>query len=233
VLTFASGGGVHVDTSGLADPRSYTIVFRFRLADLGTGSPVSKRLVSWFPTTGTGAESGLYTYRLSGMAAQLEYYSELDREAVARVEGEVDERDLVVLVIQRVGEPEQRLVLLDLPPATITASRAPKVTGSGSKLTVDTGIVAGCPAGSQSCPVTAAITSNATGPRAARRMTLGKLKTSIKPGAKKKVSVKLSKKGARLLRRAKHLKVKIVVVVVGPDKRAITTRRRVTLKSPH
>jgi hypothetical protein len=44
--------------------------------------------------------------------------------------------------------------------------------------------------------------------RVARRVTLGKLKMSIKPGAKKKVSVKLSKKGARLLRKAKRLKVR-------------------------
>jgi hypothetical protein len=41
-----------------------------------------------------------------------------------------------------------------------------------------------------------------------------------------------TKKAVRLLRRAKRLKVKIVVVVVGPDKRPVTTIRTVRLKAP-
>lgn len=98
---------------------------------------------------------------------------------------------------------------------------------------ISTGIVAVCPAGSATCPVTATVTSNAPGARAVRVVTLGKRSITLNPGASKKLTVKLSKKGVRVLRKAKRLKVKIVVVVVGPDKHPVTTTRKVTLKAPH
>ena len=118
---------------------------------------------------------------------------------------------------------------------SVTGSGTPKVTGSGSNLTVDTGVNASCPAGSASCAVTGTITSSSARyvARAARITTLGTLKTTLKPGEKRKVKVKLTKKGAKLLRKAKRLKVKIVVVVIGPDKKPVKKTRTVTLKAPH
>jgi Thrombospondin type 3 repeat len=450
VLTFASGGGVHLNTTGLADPHAYTIVFRFRLHDLGTAtasSIVSKRLLSWFPTTGSDAESGLYTYGFPGAAkVQEEIYSAHDDASqtgfanelgpndawheiafvhvptntgdhfVTYVDassdlaatsdqhpfgietqltsdgvrffkddcggGECEETSGAVsrirlyngqLSVQEIGDiyhggdaagpaatdidgdgvanasdncpnvpnadqtdsngdgkgdacdptadtdgdgvpsvsdncplvpnpdqadsnhngtgdacepnpdidgdglpnssdncpqnanPDQADLDRDgigdvcdpdvdgdgvpnttdlcplisfasatgCPPAITTLSGTPKLTGSGSHLILKTGIVATCPTGSATCPVTITLTANPSRVRAARRVTLGKLKTTLQPGEKKKLSLKLSKTGVRLLRKAKRLKAKLVVVVVGPDKRPATTTRTVKLKAPH
>jgi hypothetical protein len=449
VLTFASGGGVHLSTTGLADPHAYTIVFRFRLHDLGTataGDPISRRIVSWFPTTGNDAESGLYTYGLPGAAkVQQELYSAHDdvstfgfanglgpndayheiafvhiptntgdhfqtyidgssdlggtsdqhpygietqltpsglrffkddcgggdceetSGAVSRIrlydgqlsvgeissiygggdgpapaptdndgdgvpnssdncplvanadqtdsdhdgqgdacdadadtdgdgvpsvadncplvanadqadsdhdgtgnacDGDADgdgdgvanasddcpqnanadqadyDRDSIGDACDADSDGDGVPNTTDLcpllsfasatgcPPAITTISGKPKLSGKGLHLTFNTGIVATCPAGSATCPVTVTLTASSSGVRAARRVTLGKLRTTLQPGQKKKLAVKLSKKGARALRKAKRLKVKIVVTVVGPDKRPVTTTRTVKLRAP-
>jgi hypothetical protein len=449
-LTFASGGGLQMNAAGLADPHAYTIVFRFRLHDLGTATasqPISKRLVSWFPTTGNDAESGLYTYGFPGAAkVQQELYSAHDDAsqfgfanalgpndgyheiafvhiptntgdhfqtyvdgssdlggtsdqhpfgietqltasglrffkddcgsgdceetsgAVSRIRlyngqltvGEIssiygggdgpapastdndgdgvpngsdncplvanpdqtdsdhdgkgdacdpdadtdadgvpsvsdncplianadqadsdhdgtgnacdpdadtdgdgvsnatdncpqnanaDQADLDRDGTGDVCDPDidadgvpntaDLCPLLSFgsatgcPPVVTTLSGKPKLSGSGLHLVLATGIVATCPAGSATCPVTITLTTNSPGVRAARSVTLGKLKTALSPGQKKKLSVTLSKKGARLLRKAKRLEVKIAATVVGPDKRPLRTTRTVTLKAPH
>jgi hypothetical protein len=74
---------------------------------------------------------------------------------------------------------------------------------SGRSLLLDTGLSATCPARGPRCRATVALTVAAPGPRAAavRTTPVGTLRTTIAPGARARLVVRLSRRGSALVRR--------------------------------
>jgi hypothetical protein len=83
-----------------------------------------------------------------------------------------------------------------------------------------TGVQAGCPLTPLPCVLKASVGR------------LGRLTSTVAPAKAKRVSVKLSKRGARRLRRAGRLRVKIKVTITGADGVPVTLSRRVRLRAP-
>jgi len=78
---------------------------------------------------------------------------------------------------------------------------------SGRSLLLDTGLRATCPAGGRRCHATVALTVAASGPRAAavRTIRVGTLSTTIAPGARARLVVRLNQKGSALVRRRRSV----------------------------
>jgi hypothetical protein len=74
--------------------------------------------------------------------------------------------------------------------------------------------------------VTGTVTANTAGARAAAR--LGATSFRIAPNGRATVRVRVSKKAARALRRARS--IRLTIVTRAPGRAAVTTRRSVRLK---
>jgi hypothetical protein len=116
------------------------------------------------------------------------------------------------------------------PPKAATASIAGKVkakAGKKGKVTVDTGVLAACPAGGAACTGTGSITAQS---KVAKTVTFGKKTFTVAAGQSQRVKLTLNKKGSKKLKEAGKLKVKIAVTVTGPDGKPVSSARNAKLK---
>ena len=117
---------------------------------------------------------------------------------------------------------------------TVSAGGTAGTTAQGAGVLADTGIVVGCPAGSASCQ--AAVQATAPAPKAkrgkpAKAVVVGKTSISVAGGQTAKVTFKLTRAGAALLRRVKKLRVTVTVVTTGGGAPQ-TTAKTLTLRAP-
>jgi hypothetical protein len=107
---------------------------------------------------------------------------------------------------------------------------------SGGSLRLDTGLQATCPAGGPKCSANVTLTVAGTGARAsaASATRVGTLNTKIAPGAKAKLVVRLSKKGAALIRRRHAVTIAARVSIRAGSGPAVVrkTSVRVLLRRP-
>jgi hypothetical protein len=84
----------------------------------------------------------------------------------------------------------------------LAVTRSARLITSGRSLVLDTGLRATCPPGGPRCHATVALTVAAPGPRAAGVHTtrVGTLRTTIAPGTKARLVVRLNKKDSALVR---------------------------------
>lgn len=134
-----------------------------------------------------------------------------------------------VVVVEPLSPPPVAPAL----PAITSAGRA-STRARGATITVDTGMRVSCPAGTVLCPVAVRAVTAAPPPvsRAAKKLLVGKRSFSVAPGKTTKVTFKLSKKGARLLRRLKRLKVTVTVVARRGTGAPVRSVRTIRLKPP-
>ena len=97
---------------------------------------------------------------------------------------------------------------------------------------VITGLRAVCPLGPLTCTVRGSVVRAKAGGSSAALRQLGRVKFALQPGGTKAIRIKLTKKGAAALRRARRMRVKIKVSATGPDGRAVTVTRTAAIKPP-
>jgi hypothetical protein len=125
------------------------------------------------------------------------------------------------------------------PPAQTIAVAAPafviangRLITSGTSLLLDTGLRATCPAGGPSCRGTVALTIATTAARAAavRTTRLGTLSTTIAPGVRARLVVRLNKKGAALVRKRRAVTVAARATIRAGSGRAVVTKTSIRVK---
>jgi hypothetical protein len=101
---------------------------------------------------------------------------------------------------------------------------------------VNTGISVICPAGGPTCSAAGSITANVPSSLAKaatrKKLTLCKIKATIAPGARKKLSCKLTSKGRRALRKLRKLKGKVAVTAQAGSGAPVAIAKTITLKQP-
>jgi hypothetical protein len=118
----------------------------------------------------------------------------------------------------------------DTSPGSITSAGAPITTAAG---VVNPGIVVSCGA-TVACSGTVVVTAGVPAALAAKlkRVTLATSRFTVKPGGTQTIAFKLSKAGAKLLRKLKKLKVSIRVTLSAPGFTAPVVLTRVTTLTP-
>jgi hypothetical protein len=124
-------------------------------------------------------------------------------------------------------------------PAQTLAVAAPRLViahgrliTSGTSLLVDIGVLATCPAGGPRCRATVALTMASTGARAAaaRSTRVGTLNTTIAAGAKARLVVRLTRKGAALVRARGAVTVAARASIRAGSGRALVTKTSVRVR---
>lgn len=113
-----------------------------------------------------------------------------------------------------------------MPLGTLAGPFVPRVLKRRRSFMLATGLVASCPVG----PCRAAVT--ASGKKGKKKISLGSYSVDVRPGATVPVTVKLTTRAARTLRKAKRLRVTIAVTLTPTQAKTITKTKTVTLKAP-
>lgn len=94
--------------------------------------------------------------------------------------------------------------------AKASVTGKPKVIRSTRSTVVDTGLTVSCPIGMTACPASGDVSVAPTsGPAAARGKRLGVVSFTVPAGGSRSVQVRLSERGAKILRDAEELKVRV------------------------
>jgi hypothetical protein len=114
---------------------------------------------------------------------------------------------------------------------TFAIARSRLVT-SGRSLLLDTGLRATCPVGGLRCRATVALTIAAHGARAAGAHTtrVGMLSTTIAPGARARLVVRLNKKGCALVRKRRSVALAARATIRAGSGPAVATKTSVRVK---
>ena len=113
-----------------------------------------------------------------------------------------------------------------VPPQLLRKGRT-GVTGHGSKLTLRTGLAIDCPAGALPCSATASAKVERK-----RGRVLARRRLSVAAGGTRALTLRLSKKGARALRRARRLRVTLLVSISRPGTPVEVIARTLRLRAP-
>jgi hypothetical protein len=117
---------------------------------------------------------------------------------------------------------------------TLAAARG-RLIASGRSLLLDTGLRATCPAGGPACRAIATLTVVGAGARAAaaaRPTRLGTLRATIAPGATAPIAVRLSRKGAAMVRGRRVVTIAVRVSVRAGNGTAVVRRASVRVRPP-
>jgi hypothetical protein len=129
--------------------------------------------------------------------------------------------------------PSQAASLIAPQPApSLVAGRA-RLTRSGATFVLDTGVRATCPAGGERCRATVVLTVAVPGARAAalhRNVRVGRLTMTIAPGSRARLAVRLTSKGARLLRKLRSARISIRTSIRAGSGRALVKTSSVRVR---
>jgi uncharacterized repeat protein (TIGR01451 family) len=117
----------------------------------------------------------------------------------------------------------------------VDTSGKPSTKAHGHTILVTPGIKVSCPAGGDPCTAdeTATVTVPASVARAnTKKVVIGRAHFTITAGKRRQLTFKLNSKGARLLRRFKHLRVTVTVVSRVGHNKPITTTKAIAIKAP-
>jgi hypothetical protein len=115
---------------------------------------------------------------------------------------------------------------------TIATARG-RLAAAGRSLLLDTGLRVACPAGGATCRATVTATVAGTGARAAARSRttpIGTLRAAIAPGTRARLVVRLSRKGAAVIRRRGVANVAVGVSVRAGSGPAVVKRTTVAVQ---
>jgi hypothetical protein len=115
---------------------------------------------------------------------------------------------------------------------TIATARG-RLAAAGGSLLLDTGLRVACPAGGATCRATVTATVAGTGARAAARSRttpIGTLRAAIAPGTRARLVVRLSRKGAAVIRRRGVANVAVGVSVRAGGGPAVVKRTNVAVQ---
>ena len=117
------------------------------------------------------------------------------------------------------------------PAASASRTRKPRATKNTYGVYVDTGVVASCPDTAVDCSGTAAV--QGPGARKSKKgKTLGSTAITIASGKSQAVSVKLGKRGRKLLTSKGKLKVTASVALTGPNGKPVAAQNAGKIKAP-
>jgi hypothetical protein len=123
-----------------------------------------------------------------------------------------------------------------IPTPKVTTSGSPSTKALGTNVSVDPGIKVFCPAGGQPCSADETVTGQAPASTArgntTTRLVIGRAHFTISAGKSKELSLKLNRRGARLLRKLGRLHVTVTVVARVDHNQPITTTKTITIKAP-
>lgn len=114
-------------------------------------------------------------------------------------------------------------------PLGTLSALAPKVSGSGMRVTIDTGTTAACPAGATS---SCRLVATAKAKLRRRATTLGTRSTNVAVGRTLRVKLTLSRKQTAAWRRAGRLSIAFDVRLTVPGGAPVVVKRTVKLKAP-
>jgi hypothetical protein len=121
------------------------------------------------------------------------------------------------------------------PTPKVDTSGKPSTKAHGHTILVTPGIKVFCPAAGDPCTAdeTATLTLPASAARAkTKKVVIGRAHFTIPAGKRRELTFKLNSKGARLLRRFKHLRVTVTVVSRVDHDKLITTTKAIAIKAP-
>lgn len=143
------------------------------------------------------------------------------------------------LTAEEVGQVAADPTLCPAPrpvPRRVETSRTgkPHLTRLGRGLAVDTGLTVRCPIGALPCPVSARvdIARSGRGAPAAATRRLGAARFRLTAGASTRVLVRLSARGAKALREAGSLPVRVSARITAPGGRGASARQSGRLEAP-
>ncbi len=267
VLRFPEGNGLSLNTTGLVNPTSNSVVVVFRLADThgyrrildfaggvsdtglynldgrvalyGAGSSSKNAVLnnSYAEITLTNAAAAggaeqvtAYlngTEVVAGKAAsgfdlgsgQLRLFRDNTSGAFTGEESSGAVSCVLVydgtLTADEVSQVANDPTLCPAPRPTLGRAEAsvtdkPEASESGHSIVVDTGLTVSCPIGTTACSASGRVSAASThGATATQGQRLGVVKFTVPPGKSKSVQVRLSKRGAKFLRNAEALKVRV------------------------
>jgi hypothetical protein len=114
---------------------------------------------------------------------------------------------------------------------TIDTSRAPSVTASAGTVLVAPGISVSCPAGGDDCTADERATVSLA---RAKHTTIavGKARVTIHAGSDRSLTLRLNRRGARLLRQHRRLRITVTVIARVGTNAPTTTIKTITIKPP-
>ncbi len=118
--------------------------------------------------------------------------------------------------------------------ATARVEGEPEASESRQSIRVDTGLSVSCPIGAAACAASGDVYVAASRGRAAasKRTRLGAVGFSVPAGAERSVQVRLSGRGARTLREAGALKVRVSAEIKAPGGRTARAQQTGRIKAP-
>lgn len=118
--------------------------------------------------------------------------------------------------------------------ARATVEERPEATESRRSIVVDTGLSVSCPIGPAACAGSGQVNVAPKRGRAAasKSARLGAVRFSVPAGAERNVQVRLSGRGARALREAGALKVRVSAEIKAPGGRAARAQQTGRIKAP-
>lgn len=116
----------------------------------------------------------------------------------------------------------------------VSKAGKPKAMGSGRSVTVDTGLIVSCPLGTTPCAARGRVDVASARGRAAvaKSRRLGAIGFPIPAGASESVQVRLSERGARTLREAGTLKVRVSAEITMAGARTARAQQVGTIEAP-
>jgi hypothetical protein len=121
------------------------------------------------------------------------------------------------------------------PTPTVNTSGSPSTKAQGATVLVTPGITVACPAGGSPCTADETATAQVPASLArakTKKIVIGRAHFTIPAGKTIKLTFKLNAKGAKLLRKLGHLRVKVTVISRVEHHTPITTTKTITIKAP-
>lgn len=128
--------------------------------------------------------------------------------------------------------------------AKVSNKEPPSTKQSGSTVTVNTGQTVTCPSGGEDCTADVQVTISGEMPAEdssahkthkkakPKPIVIGRATLTLAPGHSEKISLKLTSKGAALLRKLHHLSAHVTVTVSQPGKTPVRSARTIVIPAP-
>ena len=119
-------------------------------------------------------------------------------------------------------------------PPVVTTSGVPSAKAVGATIVVDPGITVACPAAGSTCTATETATAITSASRSThrRKLVIGRAKFTIPAGKSRRLTFKLNRAGARLLRKSGRLRITVTVISRAGNGKPVTTTKTITVRAP-
>jgi hypothetical protein len=121
--------------------------------------------------------------------------------------------------------------------ASISSHGAASASFQGSGILITTGLQVSCPAGGASCVVDVSgqttVSSKLAAAAKLKTLTIGTAHITIPAGQTKTITFRLTSRAVKILRKARHLRVKLTITARDGSGKPTTLHRTITIREPH